>query len=235
MEKLLNNLIKLQSVDKEIFDLKGRLGEIPEKLRELDSEFETINSRIKKKEDGLKDIQLKRKEKEIDLEEKETTIKKYQAQLYQIKTNTEYKALEKEIGGLEADKSVLEEYILGVFDEIEETEKAICKEKKLLHEEEKRINTEKEGINSEKNRMEKEIVGMEEKRKALTPLINKDTLLKYEKILNNKAGVALVPVKGENCGGCFVYLRPQVINEIRLKENIIYCERCSRMLFLENG
>ncbi|MEA3305862.1 MAG: C4-type zinc ribbon domain-containing protein [Candidatus Omnitrophota bacterium] len=234
IEKLLNNLIKLQSVDKEIFDLKGRIGEIPEKLRELDSEFETINSGIKKKEDELKGAQLKCKEKEIDLKEKETTIKKYQAQLYQIKTNTEYKALEKEIGGLEADKSVLEECILEVFDEIEKTEEAVRGEKKLLHEEEKRINAAKEGISSEKNRMEKELIGMEEKRKAITPLIDKDTLLKYEKILNNKAGVALVPVKGENCGGCFVYLRPQVINEIRLKENIIYCERCLRMLFLED-
>ena len=234
IEELLNNLIKLQFVDKEIFDLRRCLGEMPEELKRLDSELETANSKVNEKEDELKVLQLKRKEKEIDLEEKETIIKKYQAQLYQIKTNTEYRALEKEIGGLEADKSILEEDILGIFDEIEAAEKAVCEEKELLSEEKKRIDVEKNRIDSEKSHIKSKLVDLEEKRKTITPLVDKNTLSTYEKILNNKDGVALTPVKDGNCGGCFVHLPPQIINEIRLKENLVYCERCLRILFLEN-
>src|SRR3989338_6559440 len=113
--ELLNNLIALQEVDKEVYDCKRQLQEIPTTLKSLDFEAEATAAIVREKEDQLKAVQLKRKEKEIDLETKENSIKKFQGQLYQVRTNNEYNALEKEIGGLKADKSLLEEEILGIF------------------------------------------------------------------------------------------------------------------------
>jgi len=231
--ELLNNLTELQAVDKALFDFKRQLKEVPVRVKALDDEIEAVNSQLKEKEEELKKLQLERKTKEIDLGEKENTIKKYQTQLYQIKTNAEYTALEKEIGGLKADKSVLEEEILAMFDNIEAAEKKIVEQKAKLDEEKKRIEAEKAKINADKLNIEKEIAALEEKRKTIVPLIDKKTLSRYERILHGKDGVALVPVKNENCGGCFVNIPPQVINEIRLKGKIIYCERCARMLYTE--
>ena len=84
-----------------------------------------------------------------------------------------------------------------------------------------------------KKEIEVKLAEFQEKRKAILPMIDKETLARYERILHGKNGLALVPVRGDNCGGCFVHLPPQVINEIRIKEQIIYCERCARMLFTE--
>ena len=232
--ELLNNLIKLQSIDKEIFDFKRQLGGMPNKLKMLDEKVGTADSKVKEKEEDIKKIQLERKSKEMDLGEKENAIKKYQTQLYQVKTNAEYSALEKEIAGLKADNSVLEEEILMTFDNIEAAEKMIDEEKKKFEGLKKMIDEEKEKLNSEKAVIEKKLADLEEKRKKITPLIDKNTLSRYERILNGKDGVAMVPVKGENCGGCFVNLPPQVINEISAKNKIIYCERCSRILYLED-
>ena len=150
-----------------------------------------------------------------------------------MKTNNEYNALEKEIGGLKADKSLLEEEILGIFDRIEAAEKELAEAKRAFTEEKKRIDTEKAKLESARKEVEAKAVELEGKRKIILPTIDKETLSRYERILHGKDGMALVPVKGDNCGGCFVHLPPQVINEIRLKEKIIYCERCARMLFTE--
>ncbi len=229
--ELLNNLIELQSVDEVIFDFKRQLNGIPVKLKVMDDEIEAASLNAKEKEEEIKKLQLERKDKEMDLGQKENTIKKYQTQLYQIKTNTEYTALEKEIGGLKADNSVLEEEILIIFDKIEIAEKELAEEKKNFEEEKKRAGAEKKKIDSEKAAIEGKLSEYEEKRKTITPLIDKKILSRYERILHNKDGIALVPTKGENCGGCFVNLPPQVINEIRAHEKIIYCERCARMLF----
>ena len=229
--ELLNNLIELQEVDKAIFDFKKQLAEIPAKLKGLDSEIEAVALKVKQSGEELKRTQLEHKDKEIDLAEKENGIKKYRAQLYQVKTNAEYSALEKEIGGLMADKSILEEEILVMFDKIEAAEKIVREGKATLDEKKKKVETEKVEINLEKEKIEKEVAGLNEKRGVITPLIDKKTLSRYERILHNKEGVALVPIKGENCGGCFVNIPPQVINEIRLKDNIIYCDRCARMLY----
>jgi len=231
--ELLLNLIELQEVDKEIYALKRRFDEIPTRIKSLDLELENANFAVKTKDDELKAVQLKRKEKEIDLETKENSIKKFQGQLYQVKTNNEYNAIEKEIGGMKADKSLLEEEILGIFDKIETAEKNLAEAKKALTEDKKRIDSDKSGIESEKKEIEAKLVEFQEKRKTILPMIDKETLARYERILYGKDGLALVPVRGDNCGGCFVHLPPQVINEIRIKEQIIYCERCARMLYTE--
>ena len=35
------------------------------------------------------------------------------------------------------------------------------------------------------------------------------------------------------CGGCNMNLPPQVINEIMMKKNLIFCESCARILYIE--
>jgi predicted nucleic acid-binding Zn-ribbon protein len=234
VEELLNNLEELQAVDKEIFDFRRQLKEIPARLKALDGEIEVLNSNLKQKEEELKALQIKHKEKEIDLGQKEGNIKKLQVQLYQIKTNKEYTAMEKEIAGSQADKSLLEEEIIFILDEIEEGAKAIDEKKKHSAEEKQRIDADKKRIDSEKQEIEKRLSELGEKRKTIIPLIDRDTLSRYERILQGKDGLALVPVVGENCGGCYVNLPPQIINEIRLKERIMYCERCARMLYIDD-
>jgi predicted nucleic acid-binding Zn-ribbon protein len=201
VEELLNNLEELQAVDKEIFDFRRQLKEIPARLKALDGEIEVLNSNLKQKEEELKALQI---------------------------------AMEKEIAGSQADKSLLEEEIIFILDEIEEGAKAIDEKKKHSAEEKQRIDADKKRIDSEKQEIEKRLSELGEKRKTIIPLIDRDTLSRYERILQGKDGLALVPVVGENCGGCYVNLPPQIINEIRLKERIMYCERCARMLYIDD-
>ena len=231
--ELLKNLIDLQILDKDIYDMKKWISEMPARLNALDDEMEAASSKSKEKDDELKRLQLKRKERELDLEQKENNIKKLQSQLYQVKTNKEYNALEHEISGFEADKSVLEEDILSIFDLIETAEKALEEAKKELEDEEKKIEIEKKKIEDEKKETDKSLSELDGKRKNITPLIDKKMLSRYEWILSGKEGVALVPVVGENCGGCFMNLPPQIIDEIRLKKRVMACERCARILYAE--
>ena len=62
---------------------------------------------------------VRQKEKENDLLSREEKIKKLMAQLYSLKSNKEYQAMEMEIKGLKADKSLLEDDILRCFDAVE--------------------------------------------------------------------------------------------------------------------
>ena len=54
-----------------------------------------------------------------------------------------------------------------------------------------------------------------------------------EKILQNKQGLAVVPVQVSSCGGCFMNVPAQVINEMKKHENLVFCEMCARILYLE--
>ena len=51
--------------------------------------------------------------------------------------------------------------------------------------------------------------------------------------LKGKEGLAMVPVRQNACGGCHLNLPPQVINEIQMKTELVFCESCARILYIE--
>ena len=66
--------------------------------------------------------------------------------------------------------------------------------------------------------------------------LDRNLLKRYEKIRSARDGIAVVAIQGENCGGCFTTIPPQVINEAKKGDRILTCESCGRIIvFLEEG
>jgi len=231
MSEQLGFLVELQALDIDIYKRRKVLEEVPGKLKELDDAFAQKKEVLKEAEEGLKKFQLEQKKKEGELATKEETVKKYKNQLLQIKTNQEYTSMEKQIASIEADSSLLEEEIIGLLDRVEEAQKNIAGEKKLIDEETKRVSEEKKKIEDEKKACQAGFDELCSKRKEFALKLEKTVLSKYERILHNRDGVAMVPVAGDSCGGCNMNLPPQVINEIGLKASLTFCENCARILY----
>ena len=231
MEDQIKLLIELQEMDTEIFAKKKALEAIPVRLKEMDDLLESKAGTVKVLEDEIKSLQVKHKEKEVDLETKEGTIKKHETQLFQVKTNQEYTALQKEIASIKADCSLLEEDIIGFLDRIEETQKRLAKEKEVLAGEKSKIDEEKKKMDEEKKKMESGLGELTKKREEFSAGIDKKYLSRYERILHNRDGLAMVPIEGDACGGCNMNLPPQVINEARKKKELVICGNCARILY----
>lgn len=229
----LKKLVDLQELDKQIFGLNQKRTEIPILMEALQKEFEDRKTSYRTMESNLQRMQLKQKEKEGDLSAKEEGIKKSQTQLGILKTNKEYQAKLAEIECLKADKSVIEEEVLRLMDEIETAKKALDGEKKVLAEEEKIYNEKKRGLAERATDMEASLQVQEGKRKIASAGIDKKILKIYEHILHGRVGLALVQVSNNSCEGCHMRVPDQVINEIKMYNHLIICENCSRILYLE--
>jgi hypothetical protein len=232
-EEHIKLLIALQKLDSQIFKLRKELEGQPVFLSNLDEAFKEKETTLKGKEEELKGLTVKRKEKEGELQAKEEGIKKLQAQLYQIKTNKEYQAMDKEIAGQKADISVIEEAIIKVLDSTDECAKEITKEKNILGEERKKIDEEKKKLEIRTKDIEASLEKLNSERGVVAQKVDKKFLVKYERILHSKDGLAMVSVVDKACGGCNINLPPQVINEIKLKEELIFCGSCARILYIE--
>lgn len=235
MEEQIKLLIELQGLDKEIFRLEKELALKPQEIKNLDDAFKAREEETKASDSDLKQLQVAHKDKEVQLQTKEESIKKLQTQLYQVKTNKEYTAMENEIKGARADCSVLEEEIINLLDKIDEAENRKKERSENLKIEQKKVEEEKKRVNGEAKKIEEELNGLKGQRKGLAEKVDKTILSKYERILYNKNGMALVPVRNDACQGCFLDLPPQVINEIKMKKDLIFCESCARILYLEEG
>lgn len=234
IQQQLQKLVELQKIDFEIYSFKRDLKEKPDVLTELNQRFEEKKGQLKKLEEKAKTLLLDRKAFELELQTKEGEIAKTNTQLSSLKTNKEYQAKMLEIENLKADKSVIEEKILFLFEDIDTINAQLEHEKKLIADEEKNFLAQKKEIDATIAELQQKVQQLQQSRSSIIPSVSPATLSRYERILENKGGLAIVPVKKHACGGCFINIPEQTINEIRIHDKFVICEACARILYLED-
>jgi hypothetical protein len=88
-------------------------------------------------------------------------------------------------------------------------------------------------INGEREQKLGEIETLKKDEENASGGIDKDVLFKFERIIRNKQGLGIVPVKGYVCTGCYMILPAQFVNEVRSGNRIIFCPYCSRVLYYQ--
>ncbi len=228
----LKRLIELQAIDVDVYRFKMQLREMPAEIEALKAEFEVKKARLKELEEKTKAIQLAQKSHEGDLKTKEEAITKADGQLLMLKTNKEYTAKLMEIESIKADKSIIEEKILLGFDELEAARKAMESERAVVASYEKDFTAKKKEIEEDMAVAQDQMKVKEGQRSQLTPDVRPDVLARYERILENKEGLAIVPMDNHACGGCHMHMTEQRVNEIKRHDQIITCDMCARILYL---
>lgn len=227
------SLIELQAVDHQLYQLKRQRAAKPVQIEQLKAAFQTETKQVTVLEEQVKALQVKRNGMEGDLAAKEASVKKLQGQLYAVKTNKEYTTFQHQIAGVKADNSVLEEEILKVMEQVDQQKAAVAAAKEVLKGHEATHRESVAVIEQEMATLDAAIAQLTDQRQAITPRVERKLLAQYERIVEKKDGLGLVPVRvrQEACGGCHMNIPPQTINEIRLKERWITCGSCARLLY----
>ncbi len=226
-------LKKVQEIDREIYALRHELDTIPERIHQLSRELEQEKSRMQEFEAKLKEAQIRQRQKEGELSEKETLIRKYDNQLSQVKTNKEYASLQKEIDSLKADNSMLEDAILSILDEMDRLQGETREEKARLAQLERDFEEKKRELTARAEELKSNLSQSSERRASAAAQVPAEARELYDRIIEKKEGLGLVPVDGETCSACRIEIRPQLLNELRLKESLVICENCSRILYVD--
>lgn len=221
-------------MDTQIYSIEKEKQNIPLRLKELDDVFAQKKESLTQLEKKGLDLQKQRKTQELELASKEEGAHKMQAQLYQLKTNKEYSAKLKEIEGAKADVSVYEDKILALLDETDKLKREIDKEKQYLTEETEKTKTEKQKLDVRSSEIEDRLSQSRIQRQQIHQEIDPQILAKYERVLVNRDYLAIVKVEDNACQGCFMKVSPQVINLIKMYENLVVCEVCQRILYIED-
>ncbi len=224
---------KLQGIDKEIYQLNLRKDEeIPAKIDELKGLIKEKEESFKSFKDKVNKLELEKKNKEGELAQKEENLKKAKAQLYQLKSNKEYQVKLKEIASIEADISCAEEEMIKAMDLIDQEKSQIGKEKESVDAE---INTLKTNIKELENQLkeiEQNLKVLQSKRGQWIEGVDPKILNQYEGLLKKRGGLAMVPVKNNNCAACHMTVTHQTVNEIKMYQSLVLCESCVRILYI---
>ncbi len=235
MTDQLDLLKQLQEIDTELFRLRSEQRRKPQELERIDADVAAQAAMVKGADGRVTSLQLAQKEKEVELQTYEGSVSKFKGQLFQVKTNKEYTALQHEIDSLTADNSLLEEEILKLYDALEEAQRQDRTARQGLAEREERARTERARIECEVAELGETIARLERERQGLTPQVPPETLAAYGRVLENRGGLALVPMVSESCGGCNRRVTPQIANEVYLRAKLVTCESCNRILYTDEA
>jgi predicted nucleic acid-binding Zn-ribbon protein len=231
MQKDIEILLKIQEKDVKAYALKKEAQILPQDLKSVKDKVQDAENKLKERHEETKKIQVAKKDLELDLEAKQENIKKFETQLFQIKTNEEYKAMQKQITDLKFGCGLTEDKILEKMEEIEksqilakEAEAVVASVKKEFEEQQKEINKKIEDVKVQIENIQKE-------RDEATKDVSPEFLKRYEVILKNKHGAAIVAVENKTCQGCHMILPPNVINEVKRGTTVVVCDNCARILF----
>ena len=233
--KNIETLIELQKIDSQIFKANEEIKNKPLEIAALEALFNERSAALKSAEEELKRAQLEHKSLELDLQSKEQAVDKQKSQLGQVKSNKEYSALQVEIGKMKADNSLLEEKIIELLEKMDILKQKVSAEQEKFAIEERKLKEEKNKIETSLKMLQEQSDSLRAQRKRIIDTgIKPEVLSLYERILDNRGELAIVPVKNDSCSGCCRSIRAQVVNELRLGK-LLTCENCSRILYIENN
>jgi uncharacterized protein len=227
----LKSVIELQQVDTAIAELSAQIDTLPAQVQTLESQLYEFLHALEERKVRLANNQKERREMEGEIKEIQARISKHRDQLYEVKTNEQYKAMLHEIEGEEANIRKIEDRELEKMMEADDLQGHIHEAEAHLAGEKARVAVETDRLKSLQQADIEEREKLQARRAELTDALSANLLHIYERVRGGRGGVAVAAVRDGFCTACHVALRPQLYNEVRSTEALITCESCSRILY----
>ena len=230
----LNLLRALQTADNELRDLDQLLKAKPQEL-------DIARDRVARQEQAMtglhqdaKKVQAEIDGLELELKAGEEKIANLRLQQNEAKNNRQYKAFQDEIDNIRNENSLLEDQILELMARTEAGAGQEAKARRNVEEEQRRMAEAQDSLEAEIQQISAEHEETTKRHEELARQVERKYLAQYMRLVRNRDGVAVVPVRNGTCSGCFINLPPQTINALMGEHELVFCHSCGRILFLDS-
>jgi predicted nucleic acid-binding Zn-ribbon protein len=226
--------LQLQELDRTITELRGEIASLPKQIAEIDR---TLGGRLKKLEadkGGLAANARARQKLDNDGKDIHQKIAKLKDQMLSAKTNEQYRAFQKEIEYCEAEIRKSEDQALQLMDDAEGLSTNVKSTEAALADEKKSVDERKKEVAALTDENKAKLAKLLAERAALTATIAKSVLASYERLRKRvRDGKVVATVEEGTCMGCNMTIRPQYLADLKLGSEVLACESCHRLLYIE--
>jgi uncharacterized protein len=240
MGPVLKGLVELQSVESRLRGLRTRLKRYKkavviqeQKLKELEEQKQTHKDNILGSRHNIDNL-------ELELQSRDETVAKYKDALNKAKNNKEYAAILTELNTNKADNSKVESRILEYLDDIEREKKAASDVDEQIEAQIELIKDIKDKAAEKINECLESIKEVEQLWEQAASKLPPDILSLFNKLSETYEGEAVVDVdqagskiQSYSCGGCFMNVTAETINQLMSKDNVSQCKNCGRILVIK--
>ena len=232
MNKTIDAMIELQSVDSKIMELDEVKGDLPQKVESVKETLDILKSEQSELKDSLQEMEKEHRQKVSDLEDQKVRLNKYKEQVFQVTSTKEHEAITNEMDQVKSEISDLEISIIELDDSIQSLNDSLSSIEETVNETSSSLESNKKMLDEALVQTGDELSSLESSRDSLLIDVESRYMYEYDK-LKIAHGVGMVSVSRGACGNCFSSLPPQFLVEVRSRETLHTCPGCGIFLFWE--
>jgi len=225
------HLVRLQAVALEIREARGVVAAAPGRIEAIEARFRERNAEyvaVKERNDTL---ERENRERNLELGTLAESRKKFMDDLMQVQNQREYAAILKEIDTVKARISDHEDTVLANMGELETLKTDLDARASHIEEERRQVATERAAVEAEVRDAEQRIERGTAERERIESQLPAALLSTVRRVEDSRQGVFLAPVHDATCQACYVRVRPQAFQEIKLGSRLHACTSCRRFLY----
>jgi uncharacterized protein len=226
-----DTLLELQDTDAVIDRLAKRLAEIKASLHESEQLIAARQARQQAEQ-----LATQRRAARKDLELADATvddkIQHAEKRLYSgaVKNPKELLDLQNDISSLKRQKTKLDEQLFEAMLQVESAETAVQQCTADFAQIEAAWRHSQSDLITEQAQLEANLANEHRDQAAARAVIPATDLALYDQLRRRKAGVAVVELKGQLCGGCGVRVTASVMQQVGQSDQYARCGNCERIL-----
>ena len=240
MGPVLNGLVKLQSVETRLRAVKSKLARCRRSVIFQENQLRSLQNGLEAKHEEIKLTRVQSDRLELELKDKDEHIAKMRSALNLAKSNREYSAILTDLNTSKADNSKIENQILDLM-KITESDETACEEiQGQIDEQKVKLDQLRRDSEVQAAEYESEIKEIQVEWDQAAKPIPSEVLEFFNRVADTYDGESLANVEKQNekvevfsCGGCFMGLPAETVNQLMTKDDIIRCSNCTRILVLK--
>ncbi|MDP6141750.1 MAG: C4-type zinc ribbon domain-containing protein, partial [Arenicellales bacterium] len=123
--------------------------------------------------------------------------------------------------------------ILNTMSKLESVNEENNKLQEDLRREEESLKNLIESVDADVKKTDIEIEEIQNDQKKYIDALDENSLKHYNRLSSIKGGKAVVAVIDNMCGGCSMKITAQTLNLLMGSNELVFCQSCSRILYLE--
>lgn len=233
MRRRLDQLYRLQDRIRFVREQQQQRDTVPADLADVDAAHREKVEAVEKLRARLKQAEAELSQAEAELADHQERQKKFQATLRSVQSSREYGAVLNEIDGAEKILHATEERVLALEEEIEAARRDLETRESSLPKETEEHEQKLSGWRVTQREIDRELETARTEIGDIEAAIPARERAEFHRLVETKAGLAIVKVVNASCSACHMRIRPHALQTLKVGLEIITCDRCKRILYWE--